>query len=148
MRVVFTNGCFDLFHDGHAKLLLVCVNLLDDGPGALIVGLNRDAAVRFLKGEGRPVNSYVKRAGDIAQYCVHTLGRVPQIIPFGIDPYPLIDAIEPDFLVKGDDWSETSIVGAHRVALYGGAVIRVPRDDGPSTSKIIAAQQDVPWEVG
>jgi D-beta-D-heptose 7-phosphate kinase/D-beta-D-heptose 1-phosphate adenosyltransferase len=147
MRVVFTNGCFDIFHAGHGKLLARCIELLDDAPGALVVALNRDAAVRALKGEGRPVQGYMQRAGAVMEFCARH-GRIPQIIPFGIDPYPLIDGIEPDFLVKGDDWSETSIIGAHRVARYGGVVIRVPRDDGPSTSKIIAQRQSAPWECG
>jgi D-beta-D-heptose 7-phosphate kinase/D-beta-D-heptose 1-phosphate adenosyltransferase len=128
-RIVFTNGCFDLLHPGHVRYLGAARALGD----VLVVGLNGDASVTRLKGEGRPV----LRAGERAEVLA-ALAAVDHVIVFDEDtPRALIAAVAPDVLVKGADWAEQDIVGRDDVAARGGRIERITLVDGMSTSELI-----------
>jgi len=128
-RVVFTNGVFDLVHPGHIDVLLGARSHGD----ALVVGLNSDASVRRLKGPERPVRSEAERA-----YVLAALQMVDAVVLFEEDtPLDLIRFLEPDVLVKGGDYTEASIVGAHDVRARGGDVIVIPLTPGHSTTSTI-----------
>jgi rfaE bifunctional protein nucleotidyltransferase chain/domain len=128
-RVVFTNGCFDLLHPGHIQSLEQARALGD----ALIVGLNSDAGVRHLKGEGRPVIPERERAEILA-----ALECVDAVVIFE-DPTPreVISRLLPDVLVKGGDWPGDQIVGREEVEAAGGRVVSVPVVPGYSTTAIL-----------
>jgi rfaE bifunctional protein nucleotidyltransferase chain/domain len=129
-RVAFTNGCFDLLHSGHVAYLEQARKTAD----CLVIGLNSDASVRTLKGEGRPVNSEADRARVLA-----ALGCVDFVVLFGEDtPLSLIRTILPDVLVKGADWPEEQIVGAAEVKAAGGKVVRIAFEHDISTTAIIS----------
>jgi D-beta-D-heptose 7-phosphate kinase/D-beta-D-heptose 1-phosphate adenosyltransferase len=128
-RVVFTNGCFDLVHPGHVRLLQQARGLGD----ALIVGLNSDASVRRLKGDARPLVAQAGRAEVLA-----VLECVDAVTLFEEDtPRELIAALVPDVLVKGGDWAPDQIVGREEVEAAGGRVVVVPYVEGYSTSALI-----------
>jgi rfaE bifunctional protein nucleotidyltransferase chain/domain len=128
--VVFTNGCFDLLHAGHADLLARAKALGD----ILVVGLNSDASVRRLKGPSRPVTPLAERAFVLAQ-----LTATDFVTAFEEDtPLSLITAIMPDILVKGGDWPPETIVGRDIVLARGGRVQSLPLLPGISTTGIIA----------
>lgn len=128
--VVFTNGCFDLLHVGHVNYLAASRKLGD----FLIVGLNTDASVRRLKGEGRPVQSELDRAHILA-----SLECVDAVVLFDQDtPRDLISAVKPDILTKGKDYKKKSaVVGHDIVAKYGGKVALIDLVEGKSTTKLI-----------
>jgi D-beta-D-heptose 7-phosphate kinase/D-beta-D-heptose 1-phosphate adenosyltransferase len=127
--VVFTNGCFDLLHAGHARYLSEARALGD----ALIVALNSDRSVRKLKGEGRPILSEAERAEVIS-----ALESVDYVTLFDEDtPLEMIRALRPDVLVKGGDWGVDKIVGREEVESSGGRVLSLPYLEGASTSAII-----------
>jgi D-beta-D-heptose 7-phosphate kinase/D-beta-D-heptose 1-phosphate adenosyltransferase len=127
--LVFTNGVFDLLHPGHVDVLLAARREGD----ALIVGLNSDASVRRLKGPGRPVRSERDRA-----YVLAALAMVDAVIVFDQDtPLELIELLRPDVLVKGGDYTESTIVGAAEVRARGGRVVVVPLTPGQSTTSIV-----------
>ena len=127
-RVVFTNGCFDLLHLGHVDYLEQARHLGD----ALVVGLNTDASVSALK-PGRPLQDEAARARILA-----ALAFVDAVVLFG-EPTPLelIEAVQPDVLVKGDDYALDGIVGHELVLNRGGQVLTVPLVPGYSTSRIV-----------
>lgn len=128
-KVVFTNGCFDILHSGHVKYLSEARKLGD----ALVLGLNTDASVRALKGEGRPINNETDRASVLA-----ALGFVDFITFFGEEtPKELIDELIPDILVKGADYKPEEIVGYDTVTSNGGKVITIELVEGRSTTKTI-----------
>ncbi len=128
-KVVFTNGCFDILHSGHVKYLSEARKLGD----ALVLGLNTDASVRALKGEGRPINNETDRASVLA-----ALGFVDFITLFGEEtPKELIDELIPDILVKGADYKPEEIVGYDTVTKNGGKVITIELVEGRSTTKTI-----------
>lgn len=128
-KVVFTNGCFDIIHAGHASYLKKAKELGD----ILVVGINSDSSIKRIKGEKRPILSQ-----DMRAYLLDSLKPVDYVVVFDEDtPLNLIKAIKPDVLVKGEDWSLESIVGADFVLSYGGKVERVPFEFNISTSKII-----------
>ncbi len=128
-RLVFTNGCFDLLHRGHAAYLSQAAALGD----RLVVGLNSDASVRRLKGEGRPVQP----AGDRA-YLLASLRAVDAVTVFEEDtPAALIEALLPDVLVKGADYEEEEVVGREAVREAGGEVRLLPLEEGRSTSELL-----------
>lgn len=128
-RVVFTNGCFDLLHPGHIRSLEQARALGD----ALIVGLNSDASVRQLKGEGRPVLPQHERAEILA-----ALECVDAVVIFDdLTPREVIARLLPDVLVKGGDWPGDKIVGRQEVEAAGGRVVSVPVVPGYSTSEIL-----------
>jgi D-beta-D-heptose 7-phosphate kinase/D-beta-D-heptose 1-phosphate adenosyltransferase len=102
MKVIFTNGCFDILHRGHLELLKYCKSL-----GRVIVGLNSDISVRTLKGEDRPFNSQKDR-----QFLLESLKFVDEVRIFDEEtPYTLIDALKPDIIVKGGDYEPADVVG-------------------------------------
>jgi rfaE bifunctional protein nucleotidyltransferase chain/domain len=127
--IVFTNGCFDIIHPGHIKILFEAKKQGD----VLIVGINDDDSIRRLKGQDRPILPLSAR-----QIVLAAIESVDYVVPFSEDtPEKLIKEIEPDVLVKGEDWSEDKIVGADFVKSKGGKVIRVKLVEGFSTSNII-----------
>ena len=127
-RIVFTNGCFDLLHYGHLHYLYEAKALGD----RLVVGLNSGASVQRLKGPTRPINDEKTRAHLLA-----ALEMVDLVVIFDEDtPFELIQAIEPDILVKGGDWQPDQIVGADLVLARGGAVRSLPFQAGYSTTNI------------
>lgn len=129
LSVGFTNGCFDLLHPGHVTLLAKARAACD----RLIVGLNTDASVRRLKGEGRPVNAETARAVVLA-----ALQSVDAVVAFADDtPIKLIEAIKPDVLVKGADYTIDKVVGADVVTANGGRVLLIDLVPGQSTSGTI-----------
>ncbi|HEX3234393.1 MAG TPA: D-glycero-beta-D-manno-heptose 1-phosphate adenylyltransferase [Gemmatimonadales bacterium] len=128
--VAFTNGVFDLLHPGHVELLEAARR---EG-GALVVGLNSDASVRRLgKGAERPVAAEAARARVLA-----ALAAVDCVVLFDDEtPRQLIEALAPDVLVKGADYSRDRIVGADWIEARGGRVVRVPLVAGFSTSALV-----------
>ena len=128
-KVVFTNGCFDLLHQGHLNYLARARQLGD----MLIVGLNSDHSVRRLKGEGRPVNDERSRALMLA-----SLQVVDYVVLFDEDtPYNIISMLQPDVLVKGGDYDLSQIVGADIVKARGGKVLAIDFLPGYSSTTII-----------
>ena len=129
LKVVFTNGCFDILHRGHVEYLSKASDMGD----VLVVGLNTDASVKRLKGEGRPINDEQARALVLA-----SLSFVDAVVLFDEDtPYELIKAIRPDVLVKGADYKPEEIVGCDIVTSYGGKVETVPLVEGYSTTQLL-----------
>ena len=127
--IVFTNGCFDILHRGHASYLNQAKSLGDN----LIVGVNSDRSVRALKGESRPVNNESDRA-----FLIDNLKSVDYVIIFDEDtPYDLIREIQPDFLVKGGDWKKEDIVGWDIVKESGGKVLSLKFIENYSTTNTI-----------
>jgi D-beta-D-heptose 7-phosphate kinase/D-beta-D-heptose 1-phosphate adenosyltransferase len=130
LRVGFTNGCFDLIHPGHVSLLAQARAACD----RLVVGLNADSSVKRLKGEGRPVNTELARAVVLA-----SLVSVDAIVLFEEDtPLRLIEALRPEVLVKGADYTVAQVVGADIVQSYGGKVMLAELRPGHSTTGTIA----------
>ena len=128
LRIVFTNGCFDILHRGHVEYLAQAADKGD----VLVVGLNTDASVRRLKGDGRPVNDQEARAMVLA-----SLSFVDAVVLFDEDtPYELIKAVHPDVLVKGADYKVEEIVGHDLVTSYGGLVETIPLVEGYSSTAI------------
>ena len=128
-RVVFTNGCFDLLHPGHIRSLELARALGD----VLIVGLNSDASVRQLKGEGRPVIPERERAEILS-----ALESIDAVVIFdALTPREVIAALLPDVLVKGGDWPGDQIIGREEVEAAGGRVVSIPFVPGYSTSAIL-----------
>lgn len=127
--VVFTNGCFDILHVGHARYL---AEAKKQGH-FLLVAVNSDESVRAIKGPGRPINNQKDRAEVLAALaCVDAVVIFPEETP-----YALIDTLKPGVLVKGSDWEEKDIVGADIVKSGGGRVVRIPLIQGASTTGII-----------
>ncbi|MBA3656864.1 MAG: D-glycero-beta-D-manno-heptose 1-phosphate adenylyltransferase [Gemmatimonadaceae bacterium] len=132
--VVFTNGVFDLLHPGHIDILTRSRALGD----ALIVGLNTDSSVKRLKGESRPVRSEAERA-----YVLAGLEAVDRVVLFDEDtPIDLINAVRPDVIAKGGDYSVDTIVGSREVKGWGGRVEVIPLTPGQSTTSIIQRLRD------
>lgn len=128
-KIVFTNGCFDVLHAGHVSLLQRCAALGD----MLIIGLNDDHSVHALKGDGRPVNNQNHRA-----YLLSALQCVDSVVLFSEDtPIKLIEAIKPDVLVKGGDYTPETVVGADIVEKSGGKIVLLDLIDGLSTTRTI-----------
>jgi D-glycero-beta-D-manno-heptose 1-phosphate adenylyltransferase len=128
-RIVFTNGCFDILHPGHARYLSSARELGD----YLIVALNSDSSVQTIKGSKRPIFPEKMRAELLA-----ALECVNYVVIFDEDnPLRVIKYLLPHILVKGGDWQEDQIIGADVVKAGGGAVLRIPFIKGYSTSDII-----------
>jgi len=128
-KIVFTNGCFDILHYGHAKYLEDAKKKGD----ILIVAINSDSSVRRIKGKKRPLIPEKYRLNLVAALeCV-------DFVTLFKDNTPLktITAIKPDILVKGSDWGKNNIVGGEFVKGYGGKVLRINLVKGLSTSNII-----------
>ena len=129
LRIGFTNGCFDILHPGHVKVLTAARGACD----RLIVGLNSDASVRRLKGEGRPVQDQRARAEVLA-----ALEAVDLVVIFEEDtPLDLIARIEPSVLVKGGDYTREQVVGHEIVEARGGEILLVDVLPGFSTTSLV-----------
>ena len=127
-RVVFTNGCYDLLHRGHIRLLEQARSMGD----VLVLGLNTDASVRRMKGPSRPLICEQDRAAVAA-----ALACVDAVTLFDEDtPRELIAALLPDILVKGADWSHF-IAGREEVEAAGGVVRTIPLEAGFSTTNLV-----------
>jgi D-beta-D-heptose 7-phosphate kinase/D-beta-D-heptose 1-phosphate adenosyltransferase len=130
LSVGFTNGCFDLLHPGHLKLLEAARSRCD----RLLVGLNGDESVRRLKGPSRPIQSESARALVLA-----SLNCVDGVVVFGEDtPRELILALRPDLLVKGGEYKPENVVGADLVESWGGRLLLVDMVDGWSTTATVS----------
>lgn len=128
-RLVFTNGVFDLIHPGHVDVLSESRARGD----ALVVGINSDESVRRLKGPTRPIRGEADRA-----YVLAALECVDVVVVFGDDtPLKLIEALKPDVVAKGGDYTIDTIVGAREVKSWGGEAIVIPLTPGHSTTSII-----------
>ncbi len=128
-KIVFTNGCFDLLHPGHARYLSAAKKLGDH----LIVAVNSDRSVKAIKGPQRPIFPEEARAELVA-----ALSFVDTVIIFDEDdPLRVIECLLPNVLVKGEDWSEAEIVGADVVKDAGGEVKRIPFSTDFSSTDII-----------
>lgn len=131
LRVVFTNGCFDLLHPGHTRYLAEARALGD----CLMVAVNSDRSVRALKGPGRPVFPEAERAEILA-----ALEAVSYVTIFDeVTPQKVIALMLPQVLVKGADWGHDQIVGREEVEAAGGRVVSIPVVQGFSTSGLIEA---------
>jgi len=129
VKIVFTNGCFDLIHRGHVEYL----NKAKKCGDILIIGLNSDDSVQRLKGIDRPINYEQDRA-----VVLDNLKSVDYVCIFDEDtPYELIKMIQPDILVKGGDWAVEDIVGSDIVLARGGEVKSLQFVEGKSTTDII-----------
>lgn len=128
-RVVFTNGCFDLLHPGHIRVLEQARAMGD----VLVVALNTDASVRRSKGPSRPILPEGERAEIMA-----AMAAVDYAVLFD-EPTPreIIARVMPDILVKGADWGPNEIVGREEVEATGGRVVSIPLEPGYSTSSIL-----------
>lgn len=128
-KIVFTNGVFDILHQGHIKILSEAATFAD----ILIVGLNSDSSVKRLKGESRPVNAEGPRS-----LLLSALVMVDGVIIFEEDtPLELIKIIRPHVLVKGGDYTLDTIVGAKEVIANKGEVKIISLEEGFSTTGII-----------
>ncbi len=128
-KIAFTNGCYDLLHVGHVRLLEQAAREAD----LLIVGVNGDESVRRLKGAARPYIPFEERAELLAG-----LAAVDFVVRFDEDtPAEIIAALRPDVLVKGGDWSLDRIVGRDTVEAAGGRVLSIPLVPGRSTTSIV-----------
>jgi D-beta-D-heptose 7-phosphate kinase/D-beta-D-heptose 1-phosphate adenosyltransferase len=130
-KVAFTNGCYDLIHAGHVILLEQASALAD----RLIVGINSDASVTRLKGPTRPLMPQSQRATVLS-----ALECTDAVVVFEEDtPLQILEAIRPDVLIKGADYTKQTVVGADLVESYGGEVKLIPLVKGVSTSHLAAA---------
>ena len=129
LKIVFTNGCFDILHIGHVKYLNEAKKLGD----VLIVGVNSDESVKRLKGPDRPINNLEHR-----MYILDNLKCVDFVVPFWEDdPRELIKIIKPDFHVKGSDYKNKFIIERETVEKQGGKVVLIDIVEDISTTKII-----------
>ena len=128
-KVAFTNGCFDILHNGHVRYLAGARALGD----ALIIAVNSDASVRRIKGPNRPITPQDERLELLAAFSF-----VDYVFAFDDnDPLRVIEALLPDVLVKGSDWALDEIVGRDVVESHGGRVERIDLVGGISSTKII-----------
>ncbi|MGC1934820.1 MAG: D-glycero-beta-D-manno-heptose 1-phosphate adenylyltransferase [Candidatus Acidiferrales bacterium] len=135
-RIVFTNGCYDLLHPGHIRLLESARELGD----ILILALNSDRSVRENKGANRPIISEAERAEVAA-----ALAAVDYVVLFDeATPREIIARVVPDVLVKGSDWGPDEVVGREEVEAAGGRVVSIPLEPGYSTSAIIERILKIP----
>lgn len=135
-RIVFTNGCYDLLHPGHIRLLEKARELGD----ILILALNSDRSVRENKGPSRPIIPEDERAEVAA-----ALEAVDYVVVFD-EPTPreIVSRVLPDVLVKGGDWGPNEIIGREETEAAGGRVVSIPFEPGYSTSSIVERIQKLP----
>ncbi len=127
--IAFTNGVFDILHEGHIKVLSQAAAFAD----VLIIGVNSDASVKRLKGNYRPINNEYSRSLILA-----SLIMTDAVVVFEEDtPLNLIKRIMPDVLIKGGDYISDTVVGADEVIANGGRVEIIPLEEGFSTTEII-----------
>jgi D-beta-D-heptose 7-phosphate kinase/D-beta-D-heptose 1-phosphate adenosyltransferase len=136
LTVGLANGCFDILHPGHVSLIRQAAEACD----RLVMALNSDASVRRLKGPGRPMQTEHARAEVIG-----AIKGVSAVVLFDQQtPRELIEALRPDLLVKGSDYTEAQVVGAEFVRGYGGKILLARLTEGQSTSRLIAQSQGRP----
>ena len=129
LKVVFTNGCFDLVHKGHIEIL----SKSSDLGNKLIVGLNSDISIKKIKGKDRPIIDEKSRA-----FLLASISFIDAVVLFNEDtPLNLISSIKPDVLVKGGDYNISEIVGQHIVKKNDGEIVLIPFVDGFSSTGII-----------
>lgn len=127
--IVFTNGCFDVLHRGHIEYLQFCKSQGD----IVVVGLNSDSSVKQIKGPSRPINNQHDRAAVLA-----ALESVDYVATFDEpDPLAIITKVQPDILVKGEDWAEKGVIGREFVESRGGKVVLAKLVDGKSSTATI-----------
>lgn len=128
-KIVFTNGCFDVFHVGHLRYLKESSKYGD----ILVVGVNSDSSIKRLKGKNRPIVSQEERMELLS-----SLSFVSYVVPFDEDtPYEIIKKISPDIITKGGDYNSNEVVGKNIVEAKGGKVIICPLIENKSTTNII-----------
>ena len=128
-KIIFSNGCFDLLHKGHIDLLAKARSLGD----VLIVGLNSDESIRALKGDKRPIQNQKVRSNNLLK-----LSSVDLVIIFEEEtPHKLIKKIQPNIIVKGQDYKAKHVVGYNIIKGWSGEVVLVPLTKGYSTTSII-----------
>ncbi|MBK7691668.1 MAG: D-glycero-beta-D-manno-heptose 1-phosphate adenylyltransferase [Bacteroidetes bacterium] len=128
-KIVFTNGCFDIMHQGHNTYLLQA----SEYGNHLIVAVNSDASVQRLKGSKRPIIDQYSRALNLASHAY-----IDAVVIFDEDtPLHLIQTLKPHVLVKGGDYTEEQIIGAKEVRAAGGEVVIIPFLEGYSSTAII-----------
>jgi rfaE bifunctional protein nucleotidyltransferase chain/domain len=128
-KIVFTNGCFDVFHVGHLHNLLQSADL----GTKLVVGLNTDSSIKRLKGDDRPINKEYDRALVLAGFSF-----VDAVVFFDTDtPYELIKEVKPDIITKGGDYKPKEVVGYDIVKQKGGEVVIIDIVEGFSSTSII-----------
>lgn len=128
-KIVWTNGCFDLLHQGHIIYLAEARSLGD----RLVVGLNSDLSVKLLKGETRPIHNLETR-----QLMLAAMASIDLVVTFEqATPLSLIEALKPDIIVKGGDYTPSTVVGGSEAKVWGGLVKILPFQEGHSTSSII-----------
>ena len=127
--IVFTNGCFDLIHPGHISLIGQAAASCD----RLIMALNTDASVKRLKGPSRPIQDEAARAAVMG-----AIKGVAAVTLFDEEtPLELIEALQPDVLIKGADYTIDRVVGADVVQKRGGRVVLAELSEGQSTSRLV-----------
>ena len=128
-KIIFSNGCFDLLHKGHIDLLAKARSLGD----VLIVGLNSDLSVKALKGDKRPIQNQKVRFNNLLK-----LNSVDLVIIFEEEtPIGLIKKIQPNIVVKGQDYKIRHVVGYNTIKSWGGEVVLVPLTKDYSTTSVI-----------
>ena len=128
-KIIFTNGCFDILHNGHLEILFSAANL----GGKLIVALNSDSSVKKLKGKSRPINNEIDRKKFLSYF-----NFIDAITTFNEEtPYNLIKKLKPDYIVKGGDYKKEEVIGYDILKEFGGDVIIFPFKNGISTTNII-----------
>lgn len=133
-QIVFTNGVFDIIHQGHIASLALAAS----AGNKLIVGINSDSSVRRLKGDSRPVNDAMSRALVLA-----AMQYVDAVCVFDEDtPLELIKAVKPDTIAKGGDYRPETVVGNDFVKSYGGSTLIIPLVEGFSTTGMIGRIKD------
>ena len=133
--IAFTNGVFDILHEGHIKILSQAASFAD----VLIIGVNSDDSVKRLKGNERPINNQQSRSLILA-----SLIMTDGVIVFDEDtPLNLIKSIMPDVLIKGGDYTSETIVGADEVISNGGKIEIIPLEEGFSTTGIIEKMKKI-----
>lgn len=133
--IIFTNGCYDIFHAGHAEFLHDLSMRLASKNGQILVAINSDKSIRRLKALGRPINTQKNRASVVG-----ACRAVSSVCIFdAVTPLRLIELVRPDVLAKASDYAGQEIVGSKFVKSYGGQVIFGPYKKEISTSSIIAA---------
>jgi rfaE bifunctional protein nucleotidyltransferase chain/domain len=134
-KIVFTNGCFDLLHVGHVRLLRKAKSL----GHILIVAVNSDRSVNKLKGKGRPIVPLSERMEMLS-----ALNDVDYVVPFSEDtPLNIIQELTPSVLVKGGDYKIKDIVGAAHIQTHGGKICIFPFVKGKSTSSLLERLKSV-----
>ncbi len=132
---MFTNGCFDILHAGHAYYLKKTKELGD----ILIVGINSDESIKKIKQQNRPINKLLDR-----MIVLDSIKYVDYVVPFDEEtPENLIKIIKPDVLTKGGDWNKKDVVGSNFVKSYGGRIVIIPYIKGKSTTNTIKKIQDL-----